>query len=106
VNNASADRYSRKNTEWASQVNNWVLQEPTVRNLDAFEKSPYSFDVMDMFVKKFRETSDSLYQIQNWDNGLNFRERMAVMEQKVKEQESNKQKSPLRKTGRSSNPDL
>ncbi|MCL2816643.1 MAG: MobA/MobL family protein [Oscillospiraceae bacterium] len=105
VNNAPDDKFA-EHREWAAQIDNWTHLEPTVRNMDVFEKLPYSFDVMNMFVKKFREASGSFYQTRSWDKDLNFKERMTAAEQLVKERESNRQKSPPRKTNRNSDPDL
>jgi len=135
VDNAPADKFA-EHKKWASQIRKNADSEPSARNIEIFQRHADKNNILEMFVKKFREIADSMSEAlfpfidnngkqdwksgwvlpneltaqkarkQNLAKGLNIAQRMAVAEHKVNERESNRQTSTPHKPKKQNDPDL
>jgi hypothetical protein len=130
INHAPADKYS-EHRKWAVQIGNDITLEPSVRNLEIFQRHE-SINIFHLFIQTFRRIADSMInalftvtdkdgkkisksgwalpkeiaksksQDKIWDEGLSAKERLAVAEQLAAEHNRIRQQSKVRKNSRSS----
>ena len=126
VNNAQPDRYS-EHRKWAELKGNTHGSDPTARNVEVFQKHNESHEVLDSFIRKFREIADGMKytrftvydtkgnETSEWgfalprefpppkaeesNQDLSFAERMAAAQRKAQEQNSQRPSQRKRSGG-------
>jgi hypothetical protein len=134
INNAPADKYS-EHREWASRIGNALTGEPSVRNVEIFQRHE-SINIFHAFIQAFRRIAESmintLFTVTDkngkkisksswalpkeiakskpeekvWDEGLSAKERLAVAEQMAAEHNRNRREVAPRKNNNRSGLDL